>query len=141
VGLLCMQYMGTSRDDKGMRDGVEYLLKHLPNKDSKNIYYYYYATQVMHNVPGEQWESWNRKMRRVLVESQERTGCAEGSWNPEGDEWGDAGGRLMVTSLSCLTLEVYYRYLPLYKLDREDDLEKPATEMKAEMAEAKPAKK
>jgi len=25
----------------------------------------------------------------------------------------------MVTSLSCLTLEVYYRYLPLYKLDGE----------------------
>ena len=23
----------------------------------------------------------------------------------------------MATSLSCLTLEVYYRYLPLYKLD------------------------
>ena len=26
----------------------------------------------------------------------------------------------MVTSLSCLTLEVYYRYLPLYKLDGGD---------------------
>ena len=26
----------------------------------------------------------------------------------------------MSTSLSCLTLEVYYRYLPLYKLDAED---------------------
>jgi hypothetical protein len=27
----------------------------------------------------------------------------------------------MVTSLSALTLEVYYRYLPLYKLDRDSD--------------------
>jgi len=26
----------------------------------------------------------------------------------------------MVTSLSCLTLEVYYRYLPLYKIDDPD---------------------
>ena len=25
----------------------------------------------------------------------------------------------MMTSLSCLTLEVYYRYLPLYKLDEK----------------------
>jgi hypothetical protein len=32
----------------------------------------------------------------------------------------------MVTSLSCLTLEVYYRYLPLYKLDKPDALEKPS---------------
>jgi hypothetical protein len=31
--------------------------------------------------------------------------------------WGNQGGRLMMTSLSALTLEVYYRYLPLYKLD------------------------
>ena len=30
----------------------------------------------------------------------------------------------MVTSLSCLTLEVYYRYLPLYKFDKPDDLDK-----------------
>jgi hypothetical protein len=26
----------------------------------------------------------------------------------------------MVTSFSALTLEIYYRYLPLYKLDERD---------------------
>ena len=26
----------------------------------------------------------------------------------------------MVTSFCCLTLEVYYRYLPLYKIDDPD---------------------
>ena len=32
------------------------------------------------------------------------------------DRWGvGAGGRLFVTSLSLLTLEVYDRYLPLYQ--------------------------
>jgi hypothetical protein len=31
-----------------------------------------------------------------------------------GDEHGSSGGRLMQTSLSLLTLEVYYRHLPLY---------------------------
>jgi len=31
-----------------------------------------------------------------------------------GDPHGSAGGRLMVTSLALLTLEVYYRHLPLY---------------------------
>jgi hypothetical protein len=30
-------------------------------------------------------------------------------------EWAAQGGRLMMTSLAALTLEVYYRYLPLYK--------------------------
>ena len=27
---------------------------------------------------------------------------------------GERGGRLYNTSLACMTLEVYYRYLPLY---------------------------
>ena len=27
----------------------------------------------------------------------------------------------MITALSCLTLEIYYRYLPLYKVDAEDN--------------------
>ena len=29
--------------------------------------------------------------------------------------WGSTAGRLYLTSLSILTLEVYYRYLPLYR--------------------------
>jgi hypothetical protein len=60
-------------------------------------------------------------MRRILIETQEKTGCAAGSWDPhkpEPEPFGNHGGRLMVTSLSCLTLEVYYRYLPLYQLDK-----------------------
>jgi hypothetical protein len=83
---------------------------------------------VMHNVPGPEWESWNRKMRKALIESQIKEKCAAGSWDPDKgppstpcskDPWGDAGGRIMVTSLACLSLEVYYRYLPLYKLDAQ----------------------
>ena len=58
----------------------------------------------------------------MLIETQSKEGCAAGSWDPNKptkDQWGEPGGRLMMTSLSCLTLEVYYRYLPLYKLDKE----------------------
>ena len=61
-------------------------------------------------------------MRRTLIDTQCKEGCAAGSWDPDmptKDIWGDIGGRLMMTSLSALTLEVYYRYLPLYKLDKE----------------------
>ena len=120
AGLLCMQYLGIPREAASMGEGIEYLMQNQPDAAKKqNIYYWYYATQVLHNVPGPEWETWNRKMRRVLVDTQERGGCKEGSWNPANDQWGEHGGRLMVTSLSCLTLEVYYRYLPLYKLDKD----------------------
>jgi hypothetical protein len=123
VGLLCLQYGGMKRGEPPMSDGVTVLMGNLPDKGGRNVYYWYYATQVMHNVSGSDWDNWNRRMRRVLRESQCTKGCATGSWDPDKparDAWADAGGRLMVTSLSALTLEVYYRYLPLYKLDNTD---------------------
>jgi hypothetical protein len=124
VGLLCTQYMGTKRDDPAIQEGMNYLMNHLPNINSRDTYYWYYATQVMHNVPGPQWDTWNREMRRVLIDTQIKDGCAAGSWdpgNPTADKHREPGGRVMITSLSALTLEVYYRYLPLYKLDAEEE--------------------
>ncbi len=120
VGLLCSQYLGMKKEDPAMAEGVANMMANLPNPDAgQSIYYWYYATQVMHNVPGPDWDAWNRKMRKQLIDTQSRKGCAEGSWDPAKDQFCDAGGRLMITSLSALTLEVYYRYLPLYQLDEK----------------------
>ena len=70
VGLLCRQYLGAKRDDPLMVEGSEYLLAHLPERSFRNLYYWYYATQVMHNINDQPWDVWNRKMRRLLVETQ-----------------------------------------------------------------------
>jgi hypothetical protein len=122
VGLLCSQYLGAKRDDPAMVEGVQYLMSNLPapGAASRNCYYLYYATQVLHNVPGPEWDRWNRAMRRSFIETQIKDGCAAGSWDPANpeDAWRQQGGRLMVTSIAALSLEVYYRYLPLYKLDK-----------------------
>jgi hypothetical protein len=122
VGLLATQYLGAPRSAPAIKQGIGYLMGQLPTADARNCYYWYYATQVLHNVPGSEWDEWNRRMRRILVESQSVTAglCSEGSWDPTQpakDAWGEHGGRLMVTSLNCLTLQVYYRYLPLYRLE------------------------
>ena len=71
---------------------------------------------------GAQWAAWNRKMRDMLVRSQARDPeyCDCGSWAPERDAWGSHGGRVMTTSLSALTLEIYYRYSPLYDAENAD---------------------
>ena len=130
VGLLCSQYLGAKRNEPRMTEGANYLMSHAPQaQQHRNVYYWYYAAQVMHNFGGQQWVEWNRTMRRVLIDTQAKEGCAAGSWDPAApapDQWGAQGGRLVITSLSALTLEVYYRYLPLYKLDTEDDA-KPVT--------------
>jgi hypothetical protein len=120
VGLLCRQYLGAKRDSPMLTGGVDYLMKNLPDPNQKNVYYWYYATQVLRNMNNYEWDNWNRKMRKLLVESQSREeNCSKGSWDPANDAWGRHGGRLMQTSLSCLTLEIYYRYLPLFKAEAE----------------------
>jgi hypothetical protein len=121
VGLLCRQYLGTPRRNPDLRHGCDYLVDYnVPNAVHPNIYYEYYATQVMHHMGGEYWEFWNtgegqyKGMRDILVNRKEQMGDMA-SWPPRGDGHAAAGGRIMQTSLSLLTLEVYYRHLPLYQ--------------------------
>jgi hypothetical protein len=123
-GLLCRQYLGWKKDHPALLDATEWLLEehNLPHwtNGRRNVYYWYYATQVMHHMEGEAWEKWNRALRDQISTAQSKTGKLSGSWHPtspQGDnhEYGEAGGRLYVTCLSILTLEVYYRHLPLYR--------------------------
>jgi hypothetical protein len=80
----------------------------------KNVYYWYYATQVCHHMDGDDWDRWNRVLRLEIPNSQEKTGPEAGSWSPTGDRWGQQAGRLYQTCLSIYMLEVYYRHLPIY---------------------------
>ena len=72
VGLLCRQYLGAKRDSPMLSGGMAYLMRNLPDESSSNIYYWYYATQVMHNMSGYEWNAWNRKMHDLLVHTQVR---------------------------------------------------------------------
>jgi molecular chaperone DnaK len=114
IGLLCRMYMGWKKDRPAMQQGVEFLSKQGPSKN--NIYYNYYATQVLYHSGGEAWKKWNDVMRDQLVNSQIKTGHASGSWDATIDAHGRGpGGRLYTTCMATMTLEVYYRHLPLYR--------------------------
>jgi hypothetical protein len=121
VGLLCRQYLGIDPKSPAVTESKRCLLENLPDAEgAPNVYYWYYATLAMHNFADADWDAWNRVMRRVLIKSQEKQGCPAGSWDPNrptADIWGEKGGRLMTTSFNALTLEVYYRYLPMFKSD------------------------
>jgi hypothetical protein len=79
------------------------------------VYYWYYATLALFQVGGEPWAWWNERYRDFAVGLQRRDGCSEGSWDPVDNWLAPYGGRLYATSLNLLSLEVYYRYLPLYR--------------------------
>jgi hypothetical protein len=121
VGLLMRLYLGWERDDPRMIDGADYLLsQQFPGERTsleRDTYYWYYATQVLRHVGGERWERWNSRLHPLLVKTQTKTGDMAGSWHPYEpvpDRWGPAAGRLYVTTMNLLSLEVNYRLLPLY---------------------------
>jgi hypothetical protein len=113
VALLCRMYLGRSQENKGMIRGMNNLSKWGP--DPSDMYYCYYATQAMHHWGGERWAQWNTVMRDHLVATQSHSGDAEGSWITDQGHGSEMGGRLYTTCLSIMTLEVYYRYLPIYR--------------------------
>ncbi len=114
-GLLCRQYLGWQHNDPRLRAGVQVLTDNLMDWNDRNVYYWYYATQVCHHMGGESWQQWNRVMRDLLPEKQTLEGRERGSWAANGDRWGSQGGRLFVTCLSIYNLEVYYRHLSVYQ--------------------------
>jgi hypothetical protein len=112
VGLLCRMYMGWKREKPQLQKGVEFLSNLGPDKE--DIYFNYYATQVLHHWDGELWNKWNEQMREQLVATQIKEGPGAGSWDLT-DRHAQYGGRIYQTALSLLTLEVYYRHLPIYR--------------------------
>jgi hypothetical protein len=119
VGLLCRYYLdGWGRNNPGMAAGVEALLKGKPaTGGGMDIYYYYYATQVVHFFEGPEWhKDWNPPMRDRMIAAQVAEGKPNaGSWDPDPSSTAKVTGRMGQTCLTLLTLEVYYRHLPLYK--------------------------
>ena len=114
-GLLCRQYLGWKHDDPRLIRGANIVGENPMNWNEQDVYYWYYATQMLHHMGGEWWNKWNRVMRQTVPEHQTKIGREKGSWSPSDDAWGHQGGRLFTTCLSIYMLEVYYRHLPIYK--------------------------
>jgi hypothetical protein len=114
IGLLSRMYTGWRREHPALIAGIGHLTQWGPSAD--DIYYDYYATQAIHHWEGPEWDAWNAKMRDFLVRAQATAGHEAGSWYFRGGH-GDKGGRLYNTAMAIMTLEVYYRYLPLYSHD------------------------
>jgi hypothetical protein len=114
VGLLLRMYLGWKRDNPALQRGVKKLADAGP---TGNLYHDYYATQLMHHMEGEIWATWNTKMKKSLLDKQEKKGHETGSWfqGVNGGHGPERAGRIYTTSLSTMILEVYYRHQPLYR--------------------------
>jgi hypothetical protein len=115
-GLLCRQYLGWPQRDPRLVEGLERLVGEnmLDFEKEKDVYAWYYITQVAHHMDGDPWRRWNDRLRDLLPREQVAKGRERGSWDPSLDRWGHVGGRLFMTSFCALMLEVYYRHMPIY---------------------------
>ena len=112
--LFCWQLLGLPRQHPAGGEAADYVLEETPGEGTYNLYYWYYATLSMYQLHDAHWQRWNDALRAALLSRQvHQKGPLAGSWDTS-DLWGSYGGRVYTTALATLTLEVYYRFLPLY---------------------------
>jgi hypothetical protein len=112
--LFCRMLLGMPLSESGMREATQFLARERPDPGNADIYYWYYASLSMLNMQDPLWKDWNVLTRESLIKMQQKHGPSRGCWTTN-MKWGDRGGRVFTTAMATLTLEVYYRYLPLRK--------------------------
>ena len=127
TGLLCREYLGWAQDSKALLRGAETLaddenLIRFPTtkneRFSHNVYGWYSTSMALKGLGpyNKYWRAWNRALSSELPKRQEPEKTKEaGSWDPQYDEYAFGGGRLYVTCMTILCLEVYYRHMPIYQ--------------------------
>ena len=78
---LCRIYLGWKRTHPPLAASIRWMLEQEPpSADRPNIYYWYYATQLLHNMKNKDWERWNPKLREGLIHMQvKEESCSGGS--------------------------------------------------------------
>lgn len=126
IGIMVRIFIDKRTTDPLVKLGVSQILSSLPTWDTSkpgiiDYYYWFYASYCLNQYDGPSgsaWNSWNEKMKEVLLKNQrvKTDGCANGSWEPL-DRWSFEGSRVYCVATNVLTLEVYYR-LGIVKLGK-----------------------
>lgn len=96
-----------------LQPGIALLTQADPSRT--DAIYNLHATAAIAADRNAAWQAWKNKMRKQLEETQVSEGPEAGSWwNPD-DFHAAPGGRLLLTAVNTLILEVEYRYLPIFK--------------------------
>jgi hypothetical protein len=104
--------LGERLDPDDIEEATDFLTGQAPDPREPSLYYWYYASLCMLQIQSPDWKRWNARTRDALIELQTRGGPTDGSWDAD-PRYAERGGRIYMTAIAVLTLEVYYRYLPL----------------------------
>jgi hypothetical protein len=128
IGTLCLQFLGqhSSREVKGGLNIMRHYScdwKRTTGGAGAPLYAWYYVTQAMYHATTNPqsnvyWKYWNPLFSKLLVNKQQPDGHwepAEGGGNFVKGSFAGKNKDLYATTMCCLMLEVYYRYLPTYR--------------------------
>lgn len=123
VSLLMRLHVGEDRSSPEMVKAADALLAGAPtigtaSQPGRDASYWYFGTQAMFMMGGQHWDGWRENLHPLLVDRQMQNGPFAGSWDPAGsvpDRWGTQAGRIFVSGVDVLTLEVHHHNLPLYE--------------------------
>ena len=130
TGTLCMEFLGKF-NEKEVKSALSQMRKNYTiswketegGRSKLPLYSWYYVTQAFYQAGANPstnvyWRFWNPQMQKTLLPRQNR----DGSWplpeksNAMGSLGSKKNGEIWGTCFCCLMLEVYYRYLPTYRL-------------------------
>ena len=124
AGAVCLQEFGRYGDFRiyrsvqGVLDDIKNRMKIQPGKVPFDAYTMYYVSQALYQVGGKQWQDGYPRIRKALVQSQNRQtqgdyrgGAYYGSW--AGSRVGGKPGQLFGTAVAVFALNIPNRYLPI----------------------------
>lgn len=109
LGLFCRIFLGVAKKDPKVQ-GIAALVDRT-GPQIRSPLQTYYGTYGMFQMGGERWKKWNKVFRDTVVALQTKEGRDKGSW----PKAGHMPGLVCSTAIRIMSLEVYYRYLPVNK--------------------------
>jgi hypothetical protein len=125
AGLLCRSYLGWTARDPALIKGSAEVRKVRLTALNPDVGFLYWTTNLLHRRNDEQWPAWHTATRDLLLQTQDlgkENAHQRGSWSAKGDEGAAEGGRLFATTMAVLTLETYYRQLPMMQREPPEPL-------------------
>jgi hypothetical protein len=113
TGMFCRQLDLVPPSDPRMPEGAQALKMRPMSVNNPAYYYVYYSTLALYQHQGPVWSEWNDRLKETLPRLQNKNGSDAGSWDKSAGH-AAPGGRVISTTLATLSLEVYYRLLPMY---------------------------
>jgi hypothetical protein len=117
--VLCRSYFSENLEGRAGAEVAKYLVgKDRPLHDAE---YDFLVTLILYHRNGAVWSAWDKKQKAQLIPAQQQNGLRRGSWYDAKDRQAKKRGQLYQTAMRAMSLEVYYRLLPIYGHGRDDE--------------------